>query len=347
MKFSAMMKSVCLLSAVFFVSCATKPDSAQTEGTTEEKTAKPNPTNGGASWRPGDAMAPTSEPFDTSAESVYENVHYASQSDTQQCDIYVPNGSGSFPVIALVHGGGFAFQNQKMPVVAPVAKYALSHGYAVVSIDYRKSSEATFPAALSDVKAAIRFIRAHAEEYKLDADKITVWGESAGAYLSVMTALTPSVAELDGDVTDNAGVSSAVNTVVDFYGPIEFFTMDAEFAALGKDGTTYSLENSFESKFLGQAIGSDKATAYRTYWETYKDALPADFALKAWIQAGTGDFAVPCTQSANLADRLSALISADNVHFSTIEGARHMDSAFYTDENIGAVFTFLDNANSL
>ena len=322
------------VAAVSFFGCASAPKA--------NAGAKPNPMNGGASWQPGDAMAPTTEPFATNAAKVFENVAYASQSPAQVCDMYLPSGSGKFPVIALVHGGGFAFQNQKMKVIEPVAKYAVAHGYAVVSVDYRKSGEATFPAALSDVKGAIRFIRAHAGEYGFDADRIAVWGESAGAYLSAMTALTSEAHELDGDVGDNAGVSSAVAALVDFYGPIEFYTMDAEFAALGKNGTTYSDENSFESKFLGKAIGADKKAAYRTYWETYKSSLPSDFALKAWIQAGTGDFAVPCTQSKNLAERLSAVIGSENVHFSTIEGARHMDSAFYTDENLSAVFAFLD-----
>ena len=131
-----------------------------------------------------------------------------------------------------------------------------------------KSSEAVFPAALADVKAAIRFIRAHAEEYGFDENRIAIWGESAGAYLSAMTALTSGVSELDGDISKNLGFPSSVKALVDFYGPIEFYTMDAEFAALGKDGTTYSGENSFESRFLGKAIGSDKDAAYRTYWET-------------------------------------------------------------------------------
>ena len=157
-----------------------------------------------------------------------------------------------------------------------------------------------------------------------------------------MTALTPEVSELDGDVHDNEGISSSVSAVVDFYGPIEFYTMDEEFKLLGKDGTSYSQENSFESKFLGQAVGKDKAVTYRTYWETYRKFLPEDFSVKAWIQAGTGDYSVPCIQSENLATRLASLIETKNICFSTIEGAKHMDSAFYTDENLSAVFAFLN-----
>lgn len=321
-----------ILGAAVLLGCASTKETASAKPSAEGATG----TGGG--WA-NNAMKPVTELFKTNAAQVLENVKYASLSDSQVCDIYIPSGSGKFPVIALVHGGGFAFQNQKMKVIEPVARYAVTHGYAVVSIDYRKSSEAQFPGALSDVKAAIRFIRANADSYNFDANNITIWGESAGAYLSVMTALTPTVAELNGDVTDNAGVSSAVNAVVDFYGPIEFYTMDSEFAKLGKDGTNYSGETSFESKYLGQAIGASKEATYRTYWETYKNAVPS--SIKAWIQAGTGDKAVPYTQSKNLAERLSSVIRSEKVHFSTIEGANHMDSAFYTDENLAQVFAFL------
>lgn len=296
-----------------------------------------NPSEGNG--RPTGAMAISTELFDTGAAVVYEAVPYATTSPSQVCDIYLPEGTGPFPVIVLVHGGGFAFQNQRMARIEPVAAAAIARGYAVVSIDYRKSDEANFPGSLADTKAAVRFVRAQADTYGFDTSKIVTWGESAGAYLALMTALTPEVPALDGDVTDNAGVSSAVDAFVDFYGPVEFSTMDAEFQALGKDGTSYGTENSFESRYLGFALSSDKEATYRSYWETYRDQVPS--AVKAWIQAGTADGSVPPTQSANLAERLSALIGADQVHYGTIEGAQHMDDAFYTDENLADVFAFL------
>lgn len=271
-------------------------------------------------------------------------VNYASNSESQICDIYLPEGDGAHPVIVLVHGGGFMFGDQRMDIIRPVIETGVENGYAVVSVDYRKSAEAAFPAALADVKAAVRFVRANAEEYGFDADNITIWGESAGAYLSLMTALTPEAEELNGDVEDNAEQSSAVAALVDFYGPVEFYTMDAEYAALGTEGTTYSEDSSFESKFLGQAIGEDEEAAYRTYWETYKKNLPEHFALKAWIQAGNADVKVPYTQSENFAERLGEVLGEENVNFGIIEGADHEDAAFYTEENLAAVFEFLNTA---
>jgi len=293
---------------------------------------------------PGMGAAPkmNAEVYKTGAAKVYENVSYATVSKSEVCDIYIPEGDGKFPVLLLVHGGGFAFETQRMSLMESVAKKAIANGYAVVAVDYRKSGEAQFPGALSDVKAAVRFVRANAEKYGFDTERIAIWGESAGAYLSLMTALTPEIAELNGDVSDNAGFSSAVNAFVDFYGPVEFYTMDDEYAALGKSDTNYSTDKSFESRYLGQAIGEDKETTYKTYWETYKEYVPKN--IKAWIQAGTADNNVPYTQGKNFAERLSGVIGSENVKFGLIEGAAHMDAAFYTEDNLNAIFDFLESA---
>ena len=279
---------------------------------------------------------------ESESDADYANVLYASNSDAQVMDIYIPeNATGSDAVIVVVHGGGFKFGSQTMEIIQPIIEAALENGYVVASVDYRKSSEATFPGALADVKAAVRYLKANAETYGIDPDQIVIWGESAGAYLSLMTALTPEVEELNGDVTDNLDYSSSVAALVDFYGPVEFYTMDAEYEALGISGTTYSESSSFESTYLGQAIGEDEAYTYTTWWYTYVDYLPDDFTLSAWIQAGTSDTSVPYTQSQNFAALLKTVIGDENVAFSLIEGAEHEDDLFYTDENLADIFEFL------
>lgn len=280
-----------------------------------------------------------------SEDADYRAVAYASNSGAQVMDIYLPEtGTGSDPVIVLVHGGGFKFGDQAMPIIQPVIEAGRANGYVVASVDYRKSGEAIFPAALADVKAAVRYLRANAAQYGIDPERVVIWGESAGAYLSLMTALTPEVEALNGDVSDNLEQSSAVAALVDFYGPVEFYTMDEEYAGLGISGTTYSSENSFESAFLGQAIGLDRDTTYTTWWSTYQDQLPGDFRLRAWIQAGDADTSVPCTQSVNFAEGLSQVIGEDNVSFTLIQGAEHEDSLFYTEDNLAQVFAFLAEA---
>ncbi|MCD7917365.1 MAG: alpha/beta hydrolase, partial [Clostridiales bacterium] len=288
------------------------------------------------------------ETTNTGSENAdYPAVSYASNSDAQVMDIYLPeNATGSDPVIIVVHGGGFKFGDQTMDIIQPVIEAGLANGYVVASVDYRKSDEATFPGALSDVKAAVRYLRANAELYGIDPDQVVIWGESAGAYLSLMTALTPEVESLNGDVTDNLEYSSSVTALVDFYGPVEFYTMDDEYAALGIEGTTYSSDSSFESAFVGQAIGEDEEFTYTTWWYTYVDQLPEDYTLCAWIQVGDSDTSVPYTQSQNFAEKLAEVIGSDNVTFGVIEGAEHEDDLFYTDENLAQVFAFLTDALS-
>jgi len=287
--------------------------------------------DGTMTFIPEGAEAPAEAPEETGG---LKNVAYAAASKAQVCDIYLPEGVEKAPVIVLVHGGGFMFGDQGMPVIQPVIEKALEKGYAVVSVDYRKATEAVFPAALGDVKAAVRFVKAHAMEYGFDPEKIAVWGESAGAYLSLMAALTPDVAELNADVTDYAEIPSDVTALVSFYAPVEFYTLYEE------AGKPDSAASSFESKFLGQDITADRDATYKTYWETYADSIPA--SLKVWIQAGDADSRVPHTQSVNFAERIANYLPAENIQYSLISGADHEDALFYTDENLDAVFDWLD-----
>ena len=273
-----------------------------------------------------------------------KNISYASLSKNQVFDVYLPESGENFPVIVLIHGGGFAMGSQNDKIIQPVIKKALSNGYAVFSVDYRKSSEAVFPAALADIKAAVRFIKANAAKYNIDTENLTIWGESAGAYLSVMTALTPEVDFLNGNIKDNLEYSSSVKNLVSFYAPVEFFTMDSEFQELGLSGrANHNNEKSFESRFLGQALNLDQEKTYKTYWETYSSDVKQSekFLKRIWIQAGSDDKNVPYTQSKNLSERLSQILTSVKIHYGLIEGAGHMDAAFYTEENLNAVFDFI------
>lgn len=274
----------------------------------------------------------------------YQNVAYASNSKNEVMDVYkAENATGKDPVIVVVHGGGFKFGDQSMPIIQPIIEAGTANGYVVASVDYRKSGEAAFPAAVGDVKAAVRYLKAHAEEYGIDPDKIVVWGESAGAYLAAMTATTPNVDSLNADVSDNLEQDSIVAALVDFYGPIEFATMDEEFTALGNTASANHTKGSFESDFVGVddlSANPDKTAA--TWWGTYKDQTPTD--LYAWIQAGTADANVPYTQSEHFAEALSEVIGNDHVQYSVLEGAAHEDDRFYTEENLNDVFAFLTDA---
>jgi len=271
----------------------------------------------------------------------YKDIAYADNSDAQVLDIYLPEAEGVYPVIVVCHGGGFKFGDQGMGIIKPIFSAATERGYAVVSVDYRKSGEAPFPAALADVKAAVRWVRENADALGFDTENIAIWGESAGANLALMTALTPEVAELNADVDEYAAQSSAVKALVSFYAPVDFWELDADAVDCGME-PSFGKAGSFESDYVGQAVGEDESFTRKTWWGSYTDALPADFTLNAWIQVGDADHRVPYLQSVHFAEELAPVIGEENVSFGIIEGADHEDSEFYTEENLSAVFDFLD-----
>ena len=161
------------------------------------------------------------------------DVPYASLSPAQKLDIYVPEtGDGSFPVIVSIHGGAFMMCDKGDMQVMPMLE-GLKCGYAVVSINYRMSGEAKFPALVHDVKAAVRWIRAKAEKYHFDPNKIAAWGGSAGGYLATMLGVSARVMELSDLSLGNAQQPCNVQAVVEWFGPTDFLKMDEQLAASG------------------------------------------------------------------------------------------------------------------
>ena len=208
--------------------------------------------------------------------------------------------------------------------------------------NYRLSTEAVFPAAINDVKAAIRYVRANASKYSINADKIALWGGSAGGNLVSLAGTTAGTNELYDTSLGNADVSDDVAAVVDWFGPINFPTMDAEFTALGTTGVmgSTSAASSPESAYIGKTIGTTEAEPI------VKQASPATYISSDdpafFIQHGTADRNIPITQSENFATALKKVSGESNVTFEKIKGAGHGTSEFRTTENITKVLTWLD-----
>lgn len=144
-------------------------------------------------------------------------------------NIYRPEGmQGTIPVIIYVHGGAWnsgdytcaSLMEKDTGTNDPffACMRALDMGCAVVTADYRLSTEALFPAMVWDLKGQIRFLRANASKYKVDPDRIIVWGQSAGAHLCNLLGTTHGVGELEGTVGGNLEHSSRPTAVVDYYG---------------------------------------------------------------------------------------------------------------------------------
>lgn len=142
----------------------------------------------------------------------------------QMVDVYLPkkrNSEKPLPVIALIHGGGWV-NGDRLGHAAQAIQLARTGDYAAVTVGYRLTKEAHWPAQVHDCKAAIRWIRAHAKELNLDADKIAAWGSSAGGHLSSLLGTSGDVKALEGDLGPNTSFSSRVQGVVNLCGPEDF-----------------------------------------------------------------------------------------------------------------------------
>ena len=271
-------------------------------------------------------------------QNKWTDIAYATTSAAQKLDIYLPNEKQEkYPVIIHIHGGAFMFGDKADKQLTPILE-ALKSGYAVVSINYRLSGEAKFPAQIQDVKAAIRFIRANAETYKLKTDKIALWGGSAGGHLSSLAGVSGDVKELEDLTLGNPTQSSRVQAVVDWFGPINFLTMDTHFKESGKGKQDHNDATSPESKLWEKAIQEIPDSVKKANPETYISADDAVF----FIQHGSIDKLVPTQQSIQFAEKLTAILGKDKVSIELLEGANHGGPQFETAENLKKVILFLD-----
>jgi acetyl esterase/lipase len=134
--------------------------------------------------------------------TVYDDVRYREgESKSWTLDLAVPENFGDErrPAFVIVHGGGWrAGSKRDRPYRAMLSEYALK-GFVTMSVEYRLTGEAPIPACIEDVKCAIRWLRAHADQYKVDTNRIAAYGHSAGAHLVMMLAMTADVPELEGN----------------------------------------------------------------------------------------------------------------------------------------------------
>jgi acetyl esterase/lipase len=273
-----------------------------------------------------------------SVAPTYKDLAYATQSSAQKLDLYIPaTGSGPFPVVVMVHGGGFMMGDKSDGTGLTGVDPLLAAGYAVASINYRLSAEATYPAQIFDAKTSVRFLRANAAKYNLNPDKFGAWGASAGGNLVSLLGTTCGVPELEGADLGHADQSSCVQAVVDWFGPIDFLKMDEQFAGTSC-AANHNEASSPESKLVGDAIQTVPDKVKLTNPMNYLTAEDAPF----FIENGTADCNIPPVQNKNFADALSAVIGADKVTHKSLEGAGHGGSQFETTENINLVINFLD-----
>ncbi|MEP3482346.1 MAG: alpha/beta hydrolase [Fuerstiella sp.] len=159
------------------------------------------------------------KPLHATSLTITKDLTYATVGDRKlQLDLHVPKSTTPPQLIVWIHGGGWRQGSRNKPRI----QFVTDHGFALASISYRFTPDFTFPDQIHDCKAAIRWLRANAQNYGYDASKIGVAGSSAGGHLALLLGTSGDVAELEGDLGKHIDQSSKVQAVVDYFGPSDF-----------------------------------------------------------------------------------------------------------------------------
>ncbi|MBT3268776.1 alpha/beta hydrolase [Candidatus Poribacteria bacterium] len=239
---------------------------------------------------------------------VARDVAYATRSDGPQLlDVYWRSSGDPKPVIVWIHGGGWMGGDKSH---CEAALSLLDDGYAVASISYRLSHEATFPAQLHDCRAAVGWLRSNAETYNLNPRRIGAWGASAGGHLAALLG-TADGRLRHGDYSAN-GPPASVQAVCDWFGPTDFLRMNDQPGAID-----HGSADSPESRLVGGPI--------REHPDRVAEANPATYVTSACppflIMHGAQDDLVLPSQSEILHDALTrAGVPSELV---TLEGLGH------------------------
>lgn len=270
----------------------------------------------------------------------YLDIPYCDRSPSQVLDLYLPEKrEGKCPVIVHFHGGAFMMCTKRDDSVEPMLR-GLERGYAVVSAEYRKSGEARYPAMVYDAKTVIRWVRANAEKYGFDTERIAVWGPSSGGWLSSYVAVTNDNPAFEDLSLGYAGFSSRVHACVDWCGPCGgFLEMDKAFRKSGAGVPDHDEAMSPESRFLGCKITEIP--------ELCRMASPIAHVGKAtvpfFILHGGIDQIVPVEQSIAFAEAINAAVGEERATLCIAEGKLHHGHPWYHEKWVSeACLDFLD-----
>lgn len=244
--------------------------------------------------------------------AVENNITYCKAGDVElKLDLAKPDGDGPFPAIVFIHGGGWSGGNRQ--AYSNQIKVAARRGYVAITVSYRltqpdESGKAKnpWPAQINDTKCAVRWLRANADKYHVDPNRIGVTGGSAGGHLSLMVGLADESAKLEGD-GGYQDQSSRVQAVVNVFGPTE---MKSEYRA-----------NDFVAKLVKTLLGGTPDEVP----DRYENASPVTYISSddppVLTLQGTKDPLVPDSQARLLDERMKAK-GADH-ELMIFEGAGH------------------------
>lgn len=238
---------------------------------------------------------------------------------------------GRQPLIVWINGAGWAGCDKNL--MSAEMQFLAEHGYAVAFIDYRDSSRAHFPSQLIDCKTAVRFLRAHADQYGIDPERVGVIGRSAGGHLTAWMAMN-----LDGyDSEEWASFSSKVQAAVDMFGPVDIPTLTA---------TNLTVLPSISESFEGRLLGFTDDMPRETLMELGKSASPiyhisGDMCPLA-IFHGDQDPVVPCEISEDFYHRLVDAGMEDRVDLYILKHGGHGTREFFQSTTKQLIADFFD-----
>ncbi|MCF0133045.1 MAG: alpha/beta hydrolase [Blautia sp.] len=293
----------------------------------------------------------------------YEKLPYSDVSENTYLNLYVPDTEEPAPLFVLVHGGGFVFNDCESRQAQFMYRYFRDHGYACASVNYRLAQEAPFPGAVDDMKAAIRFLKANAEQYGYNADKVAIWGESAGGYLCVMAGLTTDEdfhgVSFIGEDALSEPVTADVDVVVNFYGATQMEKSESDYDELGipkvvrwaaglwlqkaLKGTGFDDVKSYWLRKDMKEMTEEEWNAYDPYYYMNKN-MTAETNLLVLSLHGDADLDVPYLQTIRLTEDLGNIIGSEKVEKTLFTGFKHADDRFYSDENLAKIKEYLDHA---
>jgi acetyl esterase/lipase len=261
------------------------------------------------------------------SQRVFRDVAYVGGGHAQQrLDIFLPRNPGPHPLIVYVHGGAWrAGSKQDMPLGG-----LIEVGFAVASVDYRLSTVAPFPAQMHDIKAAIRFLRAHAKEYGFDTRRFAVAGSSAGGHLAALTGTSNGNVELEGKLGAHRDQSSDVQAIMSFFGASNLQTILGQSTEHGLDVRVPALQF-----LLGGQPDEKPALAKLASPEAHVDAHVPPLLLIH----GDADPQMPFEQSRELEAAYRKVGCPVELH--VIHGGVHGGRQFYDDERIALMRAFL------
>ena len=262
--------------------------------------------------------------------SVTSDLLYAHESGVELAlDLYRPDAPGPVPLVVYVHGGAWKKGDKAADASARLARFA-EHGIALASINHRFIDQALFPAALHDVKGAIRWLRAHGAELGLSTERIGLWGATSGAHLASLAALTQNDPEWEGTSGGNADVSSAVHAVVHWFGPVDLVS-SAHRTWLEK----ILLAPPIEPPLFGADTIEEVASLARAASPLFRASADAPPFL---ISHGDRDRVLPRSESEAFHDALSRAGAQSSLLI--VAGAGHEDHAFDAPSNIALTAAF-------